>query len=177
MANVQHRLSVAVLAETAVIKVKGRANAALSVQFKSLAAELRDTGRKNLVVDLGECEMMDSTFLGVLAGLVANVAPGSPQESRLGVRLLNTCPRVMELLENLGVDQLFKFVKGPPIPGDLAPATSVEEAPVSKEAMSRTCLEAHQLLMTLNPDNVPKFKDVAQFLAEDLQKVSKGDSK
>ena len=103
MANVQHKLSVAVLAETAVIKVKGRANAALSVQFKSLAAELRDTGRKNLVVDLGECEMMDSTFLGVLAGLVANVAPGSPQaqeyETDTRVSTSGSCVRfVLRLL-------------------------------------------------------------------------------
>ena len=177
MANASNKLAVAVLAESAVIKVRGRANAPLSVQFKSLAAELRDTGRKNLVVDLGECEMMDSTFLGVLAGLVANVTPGSPQESRFGVRLLNTCPRVMDLLENLGVDQLFKFVQEPPPAVAASTPTGVEETPTSKETLSRTCLEAHQLLMALNPDNVPKFKDVTQFLAEDLKKASNGESK
>jgi len=35
---------------------------------------------------------------------------------------------------------------------------------------SRTCLEAHETLMKINPDNVPKFKDVTQFFAEDLKK-------
>jgi len=41
----------------------------------------------------------------------------------------------------------------------------------TREEMSRTCLEAHQLLMSINPDNIPKFKDVTQFLAEDLRKM------
>ena len=41
----------------------------------------------------------------------------------------------------------------------------------TREEMSQTCLEAHQLLMKINPDNIPKFKDVTQFLAEDLRKL------
>jgi hypothetical protein len=44
------------------------------------------------------------------------------------------------------------------------------ETPVSKEDLSKTCLEAHQTLMAVNPDNIPKFKEVTQFLAEDLKK-------
>ena len=168
MTNVPNNLSVAVLDELAVIKIKGRANAPLSVQFKSLAVQLRDGGRKNLVVDLSECEMMDSTFLGVLAGLVANVIPANAQEGRFGVRLLNAAPRLVELLENLGVDHLFKFVRGPTPLG--ATVSAVAEATTSKVELNRTCLEAHELLMALNPENIPKFKDVAQFLAEDLRK-------
>ena len=37
--------------------------------------------------------------------------------------------------------------------------------------MSRTCLDAHQTLMEINPANIPKFKDVAQFLADDLKNL------
>ena len=43
--------------------------------------------------------------------------------------------------------------------------------PISKKEMSRNSLEAHRTLMDLNPANIPKFKDVAQFLAEDLKRL------
>jgi hypothetical protein len=51
---------------------------------------------------------------------------------------------------------------------DLAPASP------TREEVQRTCLEAHQLLMEINPANVAKFKDVAAFLAEDLKKLKAG---
>ena len=40
-----------------------------------------------------------------------------------------------------------------------------------REEVQRTCLEAHETLMEINPNNVPRFKDVARFLAEDLKKM------
>jgi len=36
-----------------------------------------------------------------------------------------------------------------------------------------TSLEAHQTLMALNPENVARFKDVTQFLAEDLENLKR----
>jgi hypothetical protein len=39
------------------------------------------------------------------------------------------------------------------------------------EQITRTSLEAHQTLMAANPDNAARFKDVAQFLAEDLKNL------
>lgn len=43
--------------------------------------------------------------------------------------------------------------------------------------MARTSLEAHQTLMKINPANIPKFKDVAEFLAEDLKKLEERNPK
>ena len=41
----------------------------------------------------------------------------------------------------------------------------------SREETTRACLEAHQTLITLNPENATKFKEVTQFLAEDLKRL------
>jgi len=41
------------------------------------------------------------------------------------------------------------------------------------EQITRTSLEAHQTLMAMNPENAVRFKDVAQFLAEDLKNIGK----
>ena len=46
--------------------------------------------------------------------------------------------------------------------------------PASPVELARTCLKAHLTLMGLSPENEQKFKDVAQFLAEDLKRLEIG---
>ena len=76
-----------------------------------------------------------------------------------------------DLLENLGVGHLFTLRHGSnPSTATFTPVTTTNAAP-TREEMSRTCLEAHEVLMELNPENIPKFKEVTQFLAEDLKKA------
>ncbi|HTR41033.1 MAG TPA: hypothetical protein VMH87_05410, partial [Pseudomonadales bacterium] len=85
--------------------------------------------------------------------------------------LSNPNARVTELLENLGVLQLFKIINGKlELSGELCVPDPVNP---SREEITRTSLEAHRTLMEANPENVPRFKDVAQFLAEDLKKLEK----
>ena len=43
-----------------------------------------------------------------------------------------------------------------------------ESANADKRELAETSLEAHRTLMHLNPENVPRFKDVTIFLEEDL---------
>ena len=51
--------------------------------------------------------------------------------------------------------------------------TNDQPAP-TKEEVTRNCLEAHRTLMNINPANIPKFKEVAQFMADDLKKLTGG---
>ena len=84
------------------------------------------------------------------------------------IELLNPCERVTDLLENLGVLDLMSVGQGAnPFDDRLEAAGSTK---TDKRALTEASLEAHKLLMEVNPDNVPKFKDVAQFLAEDLER-------
>ena len=43
-----------------------------------------------------------------------------------------------------------------------------EFAKSGKRELAEASLEAHRTLMHLNPENVPRFKDVTKFLEEDL---------
>jgi anti-sigma B factor antagonist len=180
MANNSPVISVAVVEDTAFVKLPPRANFASSVEFKTLVSELRLRSINHFVLDLGECVTMDSTFLGVLAGMVLRNADGSDpsdpstapsqKSEKLNLDLLNPNTRIAELLDNLGVVHLFNVIH------QANPCTAIFEPmndqPLpSKEEISRNCLEAHEILMRVNPDNIPKFKDVAAFLAEDLRKI------
>jgi anti-sigma B factor antagonist len=152
------------------IKISGRANFHSSVDFKTLLSELCAKGYAWFVLDLSECLLMDSTFLGVLAGFGLKIKLMEAPDDCQGIELLNPNPRIVDLLENLGVLHLFKVSQG------LNPQPQSEAAPVAsvgatKEDFTRACLEAHQTLMDINPQNVERFKDIAKFLAEDLKKL------
>lgn len=165
-------MSVLVGKDFACVKIAGRANFTFSPDFKTLLAELMQKGYGHFIIDLSDCVLMDSTFLGVLAGFGIKLCPASPSANGR-IELSNPNPRVTELLENLGVLQLFKIVSGAlQLSGDVSVQTPAPVNP-SHEEITRTSLEAHEALMAVNPDNVPRFKDVAQFLAEDLKKLER----
>ncbi len=155
----------------ACIRIIGRANFTASVDFKALVDELGSRGCNCYVLDLSECVLMDSTFLGVLAGLGVKPGSGKADSTAHGIELFNPGPRIVELLETLGVLHLFKVTQGavtPPVPTQAMEHTPAEP---TREQVTRTCLEAHQTLMDLSPANAAKFKDVAQFLAEGVKKA------
>jgi anti-sigma B factor antagonist len=165
-------ISVLVAGHRACVKIMGRANFTFSPDFKALLAGLGEKGYRHFTVDLSGCPLMDSTFLGVLAGFGLATNPGCDPDKRQ-VELLNPNARITELLENLGVLHLFRVATGePPAPDGAKPATPAPLNP-TPEQITRTCLEAHQTLMAANPDNVARFKDVAKFLAEDLNNLQK----
>ena len=165
-------LCVAVLDRTAFVKIPGRANFASSLELKSIVSELRLRGFNQFVLDLRECVTMDSTFLGVMAALVLRNNHPTPDA---GIELLNPNARVLELIENLGVLDMFR-VKHDDVPCTLIFEPTENRPEPSKEEVTRNCLEAHRTLMNLNPENIPKFKDVTQFMAEDLKRMGNGES-
>jgi len=158
------------------VKVAGRANFSGSVDLKTVVTSLWDRGYHHFVLDLSECLLMDSTFLGVLAGLGLKFNHNGAQpiagngNSSHAIELLNPSPRIADLLENLGITHLFDITRGR-LTTDCLVALDHAPTPTDRKEVQRTCLEAHQTLMDVNPANVPKFKDVAQFLAEDLKKI------
>jgi anti-anti-sigma regulatory factor len=156
----------------ACVKIVGRANFMSSPEFKTLFGELSRKGYNRFVVDLSECTLMDSTFLGVLAGFGLMTGAES-SAGKCDIELANPNARVFELLENLGVLPLFRITNGEPcLPDNVEPATSAVADPTAAE-IKRICLEAHKALMEANQGNIARFKDVTQFLAEDLQKLEK----
>lgn len=153
------------------IKIVGRANFNSSVDFKTLVSELRQKGYSYFVLDLSECLLMDSTFLGVLTGFGLKLGQGNKECCDSGIELLNANPRITDLLENLGVLHLFKLSNGPLEVSPEAEMRAVDPLNPSKEEVTRACLEAHRTLMDANPQNINRFKDVTQFLTEDLKNL------
>ena len=155
------------------VKIAGRAGCACSVDFRTLLLSLRDKGHKRFILDLSKCQLMDSTFLGVLAGLGIRFSEGPEGNSAAAIELLNPSNRISGLLENLGVAENFKVLDGAAVQTDNLKQVDPLACNPSHEELQRISLEAHRLLMQLNPKNAPKFKDVCKFLEEDLKGLGK----
>src|SRR5262245_4696099 len=170
MSNGPANLQVWVGDKLVCIRIAGRASFSSSVDFRTLVTTLWQQGHTRFILDLTDCQLMDSTFLGVLAGLSMRFSSEHGPNGPATLELLNPTPRVSDLLDNLGILHLFKILHGePPPPDRMNPVQQPACAPDKRE-VSRTCLEAHKLLMELNPNNAPKFKDVTRFLEEDLKR-------
>ncbi len=151
------------------LRITGRANFTSGPDFKNLITGLHDKGYRHFVIEMSDCVLMDSTFLGLLCGLALKVHDSGSADA--GVELLNPNPRVAEILESLGVTGVLKLVNTSMPTEPVSDATVHSCAPHTREEMAQTSLEAHETLMALSPENTARFKDVAKFLAEDLQRL------
>ncbi|HUE95541.1 MAG TPA: SpoIIE family protein phosphatase [Longimicrobiaceae bacterium] len=108
--------------------------------------------RRPLVIDLSECEYLDSTCLGTVHQLV----------DRGGVRLRNPRPSVTELFEELGMEQVLASIheEETPLP-ELHPLAAT---PPATDAGHRRIIEAHEALSELNPRNRETFAPVLEGL-------------
>ena len=159
-------LSVCVREHVACVRIAGRANFTASPDFKKLLQQLRADGCNEIILDLTDCSIMDSTFLGVMASAgmkcdAARLAGG------IGViKLYRPSERVRELLDNLDVLNLFPLLQEAPKMGSFE---HVDEGRTTKLELNRTCLEAHQTLMNTSPENERRFKDATEFFQKNLR--------
>jgi len=163
-------LFVAVQDDIVYVRVVGKATFACGPDFSSLIEGLIAKGHRRFAIDMKECPLMDSTFIGLLTGFGMQLPPGEDQ----GMSLHHMSERVSDLLTNLGVSQLFLACPaGNGIPEDIEAAPAEPSGP-SQVEIQQTCLKAHQTLMEANEENVARFKDVTRFLEEDLKKSQNG---
>jgi anti-sigma B factor antagonist len=154
----------------ACVRISGRANFTMGMDFQSLLAEVQKRNYHYVVMDLSECMLMDSTFLGILTGFGLKMAQTNGDSKPHVVELMNPNSRVSELIENMGVMRLFRLHEGVHKTPQCEEQQLSSSSPASQQQLTRSCLEAHQILMSLNAENAARFKDVAQFLAEELKK-------
>lgn len=159
------KIYVADLGERAVIRITGRANCLSSVPFKRVINGLIERGRGVFTLDLSDCQLMDSTFLGVLVGLNRTLRQYEPDG---GVSLYRPTEQVRVLLDNLGILELFSTAESLD-QAEAAEPVEADEAP-DKTEFTRSSLEAHRTLIDANPENEAKFKEVTRFLEEELKR-------
>jgi anti-anti-sigma factor len=144
-----------------VVRIEGRASFLNSACLRDFVSQMLKSGKTRFVIDFLRCTSMDSTFLGVLAGLALELrrlpVKGSLVLARMG-------PRNLELVHNLG---LHRLVTVDPAQGGVnldacdTPLANTERAELEN---ARLVLEAHENLVTADESNRGKFQDVLVFM-------------
>jgi len=164
---VQSSIQVGVNGPAVWVKVEGKGNFLNSGNLKEFAREMVNRGYREFVIDLENCAMMDSTFMGTMAGVALRL-------KELGhghLHVVHCGSRSLELLQGLGLDQIFSiYSNGATAPEcekieDSVKGGSAEE---KKKEQAGTMLEAHEALCQAAPENFLRFKDVLDYLKQDL---------
>jgi anti-anti-sigma regulatory factor len=170
---VESSIQVGVNGPSVWVRVAGRGSFLNSGSLKEFAREMVNRGFRDFVFDLQDCVMMDSTFMGTMAGMALRLKELG--QGRLHV--IRCGERSKDLLSGLGLDQIFDIrangATGPECE-ELAKTNGVppKGSTDAKREQAGTMLEAHEALCQAAPENLTRFKDVLEYLKHDLQHES-----
>jgi anti-sigma B factor antagonist len=164
---VQSSIQVGVNGPAVWVRVEGKGSFLNSGNLKEFAQQMVSRGYREFIIDLENCAMMDSTFMGTMAGVALRLKELG--QGRLHVVHCGT--RSQELLSGLGLDQIFNIhsngFAGPEcqsLEEKAAAASSIDQ----KKEQAQTMLDAHVALCEAAPENFFRFKDVLDYLKQDL---------
>lgn len=143
------------------LAIEGRASYLNCMNLPAFFEKIVSEGCRNLLIDCKNCQSMDSTVLGIIAGIALKFRHLNPPGEIL---LLNPNARVLELIKNLGLHKIIKIDSSDK--NIIKPQTEVPHEAASTERI----LEAHENLVEADAQNESKFQDVIRFLkAEGLE--------
>lgn len=146
-----------------VVRIDGRACFQNSACLRDFVTEMLRQGKSRFIVDFQNCSSMDSTFLGVMAGIALELKRPGKHGSLVVTRVGQ---RNMELLRNLGLHRLLTIDMADFAPNGQADASTrgliCQDRPEIENA--RLVLEAHENLVAADESNRAKFQDVLTFL-------------
>jgi hypothetical protein len=159
----------------AFIQVCGRGTFKVSSGLKQFGKAVIQNRCCAILFDMRNCVGLDSTFMGVMAGLASDLA----EEVGGRITVFNLSEKTHGLLTTLGLDQMVDthlFGATPPemqtALDEVTKMDPLETPEVSRSETAQTMLEAHENLVECSPENYPRFKDVLTFLREDLEQVN-----
>ncbi len=164
-------LLVAVQAAFALVKVSGRATFKLAPSLKRFCMTAIEHGCREIVFDMEDCQGMDSTFMGVLAGIA--IHPGGNGDTH--VIVMNLSPRTHDMLATLGLERVLECHEQndpqPELKQRLVDALHLEglEEDDDQTLSLTTMLQAHQHLVDIDPENMARFRDVLTYLDQEVQ--------
>ena len=116
---------------------------------------------KKVIVDMLEAEGLDSTTLGLMAKLGMHCR----KEYGINVQVFCQNPSILRTLDCMGFEEIFDIVQE--VPTIEAELHSIESVNPEVDEIRRQVVEAHKLLMQLNPENTKEFTDLIRALESD----------
>jgi len=149
------------------VKVEGKGSFLNSDNLKEFARRMLERGYREFVVDLANCAMMDSTFMGTMA----RVALWLRELGHGHFRIVRCGSHNQQLLSGLGLNRIFDIEANggsPPDCGPLEQTLAALSPDEQKKTQTQTMLDAHEALCEASPENILRFKNILDFLRQEL---------
>jgi sigma-B regulation protein RsbU (phosphoserine phosphatase) len=151
-------VSAASVEDTTWVALRGRATWKDAGVLRAACFDSLDA-RRDVVVDLASCTMLDSTLLGTLHEIVVRAEPHD------SVRVQGASEEIRALFEELTMTQVLSTVTPS---SRAAPAAMVDLRPEG-DAAQALVLHAHELLARLSASNAEQFQPVVDALRFDAR--------
>ncbi len=146
------------------LRVHGLASMNNCLCVRNFLEEAIRSGQSFIVVDLGDCSSMDSTFMGVLAGAATSEHKGEP----VSVAVVNANEECLKEMESVGLHELI-MVEPKSFEVPALDFVRLDEQP--SEARRLAMIHAaHQKLVSLSDKNERLFGPIVAVLAEDMKR-------
>ena len=146
------------------VRVHGMGSFKAGPTLKTFVGTAVQRGCRRVLLDMQACTGMDSTFMGVVAGLALLLRPQQGV-----VELLNLNEKNRAALTTLGLGTLLDLHAVAPADAPM-PAMHRLTATADMANAAATILAAHENLITAAPENQPKFKDLVTQLKDEIQR-------
>jgi anti-anti-sigma factor len=146
-----------------VVRINGKANYLNCNAFREFIEQMLSEERHHILVNFENCQGMDSTFLGILAGTALELRKKDPPGK---LTLCQLSERNQELITNLGLQNLLAISNDPADAEFCADFDSLDNEEVSD---AKNVLQAHENLTEADEENVAKFQDVISFLKNQVE--------
>jgi len=154
-----------VYSDPVIVKIKGRASFINSSPLRDFFHKMIDEGKSHFLMDFQDCSTMDSTFLGITAGIALELKKLQPAGSLILCRLGD---RNLELVKNLGLHRILLVDEN----ANGKSMKNVEELKgktLSEQENAKMVLQAHEQLCACDESNKERFQDVIGFLKNQIE--------
>lgn len=148
---------------TAYIRVRGRATFMLASDFKQYVSMQVEQRQRGVLVDLSECETIDSTFIGTITSLSLKYRKTHPG----CIKLFNISSHVREIMDTLGLTNILDVVNSNEF--DSVQFSEMTPGTHDRVDVARLMLDAHQTLSGISNENELEFKNVVEYLQKQLK--------
>ncbi len=161
-------IEAAIIDDIVLIRVHGRGSFLNSRFLKDFLEKMLSINYSNFMFDLSHCQTMDSTFMGMLAGISIKLQ----EKGKGNICLVKPNKQCYRLLSTLGLDQILEVRSEFKNPSEMNPDFK-DISPVKEYSQKEKlihAIESHKNLIKLESQNKVKFENVLNLLEEDLEK-------
>ncbi|MBX3475050.1 MAG: STAS domain-containing protein [Planctomycetes bacterium] len=148
------------------VRVTGLGNFNNAGPMREYCEKAFEEGLRALIVDLGPCTGLDSTFMGTLMGFLGMELADGP----VAVSVVNATPASMRAMTSLGLPKIL-YVRPDPVRFPECKLEALREGWQDKRRRTLLIRDAHMALMQHDKENEARFAPFVAALVKEVREM------